>query len=176
LIFVTVGQMHPFDRLVRAVDGWALERGRSDVFAQVGVGGCRPRVFESVEMLDPEAFRDRIDGASLVVSHAGMGTILSVMQRGRPMLVMPRLARHGETRNDHQVASARAFRERGSVATASDAPELFAKLDDASTLPPTTRIGTRASDTLLSSIRSFIEGESPEVIIRRVNTPHRDAA
>lgn len=176
MIFVTVGQMHPFDRLVRAVDEWATRRGRSDVFAQVGIGGYRPGAFESVELLEPSEFADRIENASLVVSHAGMGTILSVMQRGTPLLVMPRLAKHHETRNDHQVASARMFRERGSVATARDGGEVMAKLDDHESLTPTRRIGSSASDSLLTTIRSFIDGENPDVVIRRVNTERRNAA
>jgi len=34
--FATVGSQEPFDRLIRAVDEWAVLHGRSDVFAQIG--------------------------------------------------------------------------------------------------------------------------------------------
>ncbi len=35
MIFVTVGEQLPFDRLVRAVDEWAAASGK-EVFAQIG--------------------------------------------------------------------------------------------------------------------------------------------
>ncbi len=172
MIFVTVGQINRFDRLVRAVDTWAGDTGRADVFAQVGEGGYTPQHCESVELLGPDVFREKIRESELVISHAGMGTILNVMQAGTPMLVMPRLARFHETRNDHQIASARAFRERGGIAVAADEPELREMLDDLETLiAPTRRIGASASDTLLTSIRSFIDGERPEVIVQRARGP-----
>ena len=176
MIFVTVGQMHPFDRLVRAVDEWARDADRRDVFMQVGVGGHRPAHAESVELLTPDEFRSRIAGASLVVSHAGMGTILSVMQVGTPLLVMPRLAEHYETRNDHQIASARMFHTRGGIAVASNPEQLRLHLNNIGSIAPTTRIGSRASDTLLTSIRSFIDGEPPEVVINRARHAQRNAA
>ena len=176
MIFVTVGQMHPFDRLVHSVERWAKCRGRTDLFAQVGVGGYRPSSFPSEELLTPGEFRERIGEASLVVSHAGMGTILSVMQIGTPMLVMPRLAMHHETRNDHQIASARMFRERGGLETANDERELPLRLDALETLSPTTRIGPSASDSLLMTIRSFIRGEEPGVGAREVQASRRKAA
>jgi len=177
MIFVTVGQINRFDRLVRTVDEWAGETGRPDVFAQIGKGGFTPLHAASAEMLGPEEFREKIHEAELVISHAGMGTILSVMQAGTPMLVMPRLARYSETRNDHQIASARAWKERGGIEVASDETELRKKLGDlGSLIAPTRRISDRASDTLLTSIRSFIDGERPEVIVRRAKRTRRRAA
>lgn len=178
MIFLTVGQCEPFDRLVRVVDTWARENGREDVFAQVGQGGeYAPKHMNAVELLEPDEFRSKIDEADLVISHAGMGTILTVMQAGKPMLVMPRLVRFHETRNDHQVASAEAFRKKGSIATARDEDEVLEKLRDLpALLRPSTRIGASASDTLLASVRSFIHGERPNVIVRTAEGIRRKAA
>jgi len=168
--------MHPFDRLVRVVDDWAGTSGNRDVFAQVGVGGYQPKHAKWVELLEPDEFREKIVQASIIISHAGMGTILSVMQHGKPILVMPRLAKFGETRNDHQIASARVFRERGSISTVQDELELAEKLNDLGTVTPTTRISSDASDTLLTTIRSFIHGERPGVIVRSHRESRRNAA
>jgi hypothetical protein len=59
----------------------------------------------------------------------GMGSILTALQYGKPILVMPRLGRLKETRNDHQVATAQRFREMGKVAVAMDEGEIVAQLD-----------------------------------------------
>ena len=59
-----------------------------------------------------------------------MGTILTALELGKPLLVMPRRAALGEHRNDHQLATVRRFAELGSVEVALDESELALKLDD----------------------------------------------
>jgi UDP-N-acetylglucosamine transferase subunit ALG13 len=129
MIFVTVGSDIPFDRLVRAVDRWAGERGRKDVFAQIGRGGWVPGDIPSTELLEPLEFKQRLLAARIVVAHAGMGTILSALQLSKPILVMPRRGPLGETRNDHQLATARHLLELDRVHVAFDEHELAAALD-----------------------------------------------
>ena len=155
-IFVTVGAQMPFDRMVRAVDAWAGERGRSDVFAQIGPTDYRPAHIEWVEFIEPDEFRQRVAAADVLVAHAGMGSILTALEAGKPILVMPRRGDLRETRNDHQVATAERFREMGKVAVAMDEHELPARLDELDALPPTERIGSHASESLINAIRSFI--------------------
>ena len=95
-----------FDRLVEAVDRWAAERGRTDIFAQIGPSEMRPEHLEWTRFLEPAEYRSRIEEATAVVAHAGVGTILIALELGRPLLVLPRRASLGETRSDHQVATA----------------------------------------------------------------------
>ena len=118
MIFVTVGGQLPFDRLIRAVDRWASDDRRDDVFAQIGRTAFRPGSIRYTSFLVPSDFRRCLDEADYVISHAGIGTILSALERGKPLLVVPRQARFGESVNDHQVATARHFAERGMVAVA----------------------------------------------------------
>jgi UDP-N-acetylglucosamine transferase subunit ALG13 len=105
VIFVTVGSSEPFDRLVRAVDEWAGLRGRSDVFAQIGHSDYQPKHIQCSKFLDPSEFRTRFNNAQFVVAHAGMGSIITALEIGKPIVVMPRRAHLGETRSDHQVAT-----------------------------------------------------------------------
>lgn len=158
MIFVTVGHQMPFDRMVRAIDAWAGDRGRSDVFAQIGDTGYRPRHLEWAARVDPGEFRKRLGEAEAVVSHAGMGTILTALELGTPILVMPRLGAKRETRNDHQVATAQCFRDLGRVAVAMDEKELPAALDRLTELVRGPTIQARASPGLLGAVRGFIFG------------------
>ena len=57
MILVTVGAQMPFDRMTRAVDAWAGERGRTDVFAQIGPTDFIPQNIEWTAFLEPEQFR-----------------------------------------------------------------------------------------------------------------------
>ncbi len=142
MIFLTVGAQMPFDRLVRAVDAWAARGGNGGVFAQIGRGGYRPAHLRYVELLDPRAFRAALAGATAVISHAGMGTIINALELGKPILVMPRRGDLAETRNDHQLATAQRFRELTLVEVALDEAELPSRLDQLGRWPRPALNGT----------------------------------
>lgn len=162
MIFVTVGAQMPFDRLVGAVDEWAGRNGRSDVIAQIGRDGRRPKNLRWVESMGHHEFRRLIHEADLIVTHAGMGTILTALEFARPLIVMPRQARLRETRNDHQFGTARAFTLRGCVTVAWDEHRLPELLDQANRIAAPEPIPSHAEPELLSSLRRFIEtGEIP---------------
>jgi UDP-N-acetylglucosamine transferase subunit ALG13 len=128
VIFVTVGAQMPFDRLVRTVDDWA-GRVRAEIFAQIGPSRLRPRHMAWTRFLAPGDFLAQVGAADLLVAHAGMGSIITALEYGKPLLIMPRRGELGETRNDHQVATAHRFRGLGWVDVAFDEQELVIRLD-----------------------------------------------
>jgi UDP-N-acetylglucosamine transferase subunit ALG13 len=158
VIFVTVGAQMPFDRLVHCVDAWAAARGRRDVFAQIGRGGCPPRHIEWTRYLDPHEFRQRMFEADLVVAHAGMGTVITALELGRPVLVLPRRGDLRETRNDHQVASARRLQVRGDVAVVLNETELTRAMDRLDQIAAPAPIASHAALSLLTTVRNFVRG------------------
>jgi UDP-N-acetylglucosamine transferase subunit ALG13 len=157
LIFVTVGTQLGFDRLVHAVDAWAAARGRADVFAQIGEGAIPPQHIAWAPFLSPAEFRAKFEAASAIVAHAGMGTILTALELGKPILVMPRRENLREQRNDHQLETARRFEESWGVEAAYDVQEVAAKLDQLEGSLPPQRIRTEASMQLLERLKSFVK-------------------
>ena len=130
-IFVTVGSQMPFDRLCQAVDQWV---GRTagvplEVFAQIGVGAVQPEHMPHAATLPAADYEARVATADLVVAHAGTGTIFTTLRYGTPTLLLARRAALGETRNDHQEATAARFVERGLVDYAHSESDLPAWLD-----------------------------------------------
>ncbi len=160
MIFVTVGTDLPFDRMVRVIDRWAGETGRRDVFAQIGEGGWVPGNIPSAELLDPADFKRRFREARIIIGHAGMGTILSALHYGKPILVMPKRASLGEQRNEHQLATARRMMGLGKVNVAFDEDELRSRLDSIDSLVPRGSIGATASEGLIRGLRDFIHTPS----------------
>jgi UDP-N-acetylglucosamine transferase subunit ALG13 len=155
-ILVTVGHQLPFDRLVRTVDAWAERTGRRDVFAQVGHTSYRPRNCQAVEMLTPADLQRRIQEATGIVAHAGIGTIAAALEAKRPLLVLPRLVRFNEVRSDHQIPTAKHFEGKGYLLAAYDEEELMKKLDVLESFRPTKDIPDRASPELIERLRRFI--------------------
>jgi UDP-N-acetylglucosamine transferase subunit ALG13 len=160
MIFVTVGTDMPFDRMMRVIDRWAADNRRSDVFAQIGEGGWEPRHIRFRHFLQPPEFRKMFETAELIISHAGMGTILTALQQGKPILVMPKRACLGEHRNDHQSATARQMMTLAGVNVAFGESELRHRLDHLESLDVPICIGGAASTELISALKSFIHEEN----------------
>ena len=159
MIFVTVGAQLPFDRLVSAMDAWAGAAPGRDVFAQIGATGYEPRHLEWTRSLTPADFRARMDSAELIVAHAGMGTILTALELGRPIVVMPRRGDLRETRNDHQLATARRFESMRRVTVVDDEQRLALRLDALEAVAAADPIPPHASLQLLDALRRFVAGE-----------------
>lgn len=156
MIFVTVGTQGAFDRMIRPIDEWAARTGRSDVFAQIGRNAWRPTRLQWVEQLDAGEFRSRVENADVVISHAGMGTVLTALELGKPVLIMPRRAALGEQRNDHQLATVRKLGALGLATVALDERELADRLEKLDELRGERRERTRELDQLLDTLREFL--------------------
>lgn len=155
-IFVVVGTQEPFDRLIKAIDDWAVRSKHSDIFAQISNAQYVPKGFKSTDFISPELFDQKFKEADLIVSHAGMGTIISALQHSKPIIVMPRLAIYHEHRNDHQVATALSFGKLGYVKDVYDPTELFNALDNSALMKAAPVIGPAASEQLITFLKQFI--------------------
>lgn len=165
MIFVTVGTQLPFDRLIRALDKWAGRGSHPDIFAQIGPSAYRPENMRYCKFLDAPQFREYIAQASLVIAHAGMGSIITALELGKPILVMPRRAGLGEHRNDHQLMTARHFIQQGRIHVAFHETELIELLNHQRLMPLSARISNQASPRLIAGLRQFVHtGELPELI------------
>lgn len=169
MILVTVGAQMPFDRLIAAVDAWAALHPTVRFFAQIGERAWTPRHIPYATRLAPNAFIDRVRKSTGIVAHAGMGSILSALEHGKPILVMPRRGDLGETRNDHQLATASRFATTGRVRVAFDEtalPEALGRLAGIAAgqpQPPQT-IGPYASPELIDALRAFVRSASSSLM------------
>lgn len=154
-VFVAVGTQLGFDRLIRAVDAWATERRRDDVFAQIGPGAYTPTALHYARTVTPAEFERRVGEASVVVAHAGMGTILTALCLAKPIVILPRRAELGEQRNEHQLATARRFDGIGGVRAAASEAELPALLDRAIGIE-SEALDRHAPERLVRTLREFI--------------------
>ncbi len=157
-LLVTVGAQLPFDRLIRAVDAWIGEHPEHRVLAQIGDSDERPRHARWTKFLMPHDFDREFDDADAIIGHAGIGTLFAAMQRGKPILVLPREAARRETRNDHQIATARAFESYEGIVVAWDAAEVPACLDRLLETRGSTTLADETSGPLIDRIAAFVDG------------------
>ena len=129
MIFVTVGSQLPFDRLISTLDQWSTDSNSESVFAQIGNSEYRPKNIEFCKTMSPDDYSAYFKKADIIVAHAGMGTIISALELGKPLVLLPRLARNGEHRNDHQLATAKHFSSYKNIVVANNSTELLSAID-----------------------------------------------
>lgn len=159
MIFLTIGSMFPFDRLVRTMDDWALAQGE-EVFAQIGAGGYEPRHMRFARSLPRPEFLARVAAAELVVGHAGMGTVITAGEHGKAIVILPRRAARGEHTNDHQVDTAAWLAGRQGIFVAEEAEGLaqaIARAREGGGQGGT--ISPAAPPGFLARLRAFAEGK-----------------
>jgi UDP-N-acetylglucosamine transferase subunit ALG13 len=163
MIFLTIGTHEPFERLVRAVDAWcATQTTGQTLFGQItdpGTGGYVPQHFEFVSRLTPLDYAARFGQADLIVSHAGMGSILTALQAAKPIVILPRRGHLRETRNDHQYTTMKMLGHRPGIHVAEDETQLSAVLDRAIVdlaNPQAARISNLAQPRFTDALRVFL--------------------
>jgi UDP-N-acetylglucosamine transferase subunit ALG13 len=133
VIFVTVGSMLPFDRLIVTMDDWARRHRDEEVVAQIGDGSYVPRHMTWHRMLNNVDFLGLVAAASVVVAHSGTGSVFAAFEHGKPIVLVPRYADAREHTTDHQVHTANWLRERPGVVVAERGDNIDDKIAEALT-------------------------------------------
>ncbi len=148
----------PFDRLIRTVDRWAADHPQVAFHAQIGPNAWKPPHVPWTELLKPDAYRGYFEKATSIIAHAGIGSILTALEFGKPILILPRRAALLETRNDHQLATARQFSHMSGVESAFTENEVWDRLQKNERLGPPDRCVHHADPRLIESLQRFIRG------------------
>ena len=156
MILVTVGTQVPFDRLVGAVDTWAAAHAGHEVVAQIG-DGTVPRHITWVKRMAVDEFAAKARACRAIVSHAGIGTVLTALELGKPLVVMPRRADLHEHRNDHQMATARWLTGKPGLWVAHTDVELDEAIHEAFRFVPAARSSSPTTASLIQAIAAFID-------------------
>jgi len=156
LIFLAVGSWHKgFDRLVKAVDEFKGDGIiTEEVKAQIGNSTYEPSNLESLDYYSPDEFANIIREARIVISHAGMGTIIETTKQGKPIIIVPRKAKLGEANTDHQFDTAKVLAKEGRLLVAFETEDLPVKLKEAESFVPTQGKG---SQEILDAVKAFID-------------------
>ena len=156
MIFLTVGTIYPFDRLIKAIDNAIKFRIiKEPVFAQIGKTDFKPEYMQYAKMLNGNEFNEKISVADYIISHAGVGSIITALDNKKPLLVMPRLRKFKEHVNNHQIALAQKFEQLGHILVAYNIHELPDKLEQLKTFVPKPR--ENQAQAVANRIRSFLQ-------------------
>lgn len=151
MILVTVGTNEaPFDRLLRAFES---RPPAEELVVQHGPSRVRPPGARCVEFLSYEELAGAIRRARVVVTHAGVGSIMTALAGGKRPVVVPRLRRFGEAVDDHQVALGRRLDEAGLVTFVEDPGDVLQALETAAAV---SEIELGPDPRLVAELQQFV--------------------
>lgn len=131
--FVTLGlDRKPFTRLLELVDR-AVERDllSSESLVQCGHTPFSTANFQIVDFLPFAELLQALKEADLVITHAGVGSLLLCLNVGRIPLIVPREGKRGEHVDDHQAEFAEVMAGRGKARAAFNEKDFFVYLEQA---------------------------------------------
>jgi beta-1,4-N-acetylglucosaminyltransferase len=90
-IFITVGTTE-FDKLIEVIDKTCGNHHELEIMAQISLSS----VYKPVN-IDYFEFSDRvesyIDDANIIITHAGAGSVYSMLEKGKKLIVVPNVSR-----------------------------------------------------------------------------------
>ena len=117
MIFVTLGtQDKGFTRLLKAIDR-EIENGniKEKVIVQAGLTKYESKNMEIFDLIPTDEFNEIIEKCDLIITHGGVGNILSAIKKNKPVIAAARLKKFKEHTNDHQKQIIGEFSKQGYI-------------------------------------------------------------
>ncbi|MFJ7748564.1 glycosyltransferase [Arthrobacter sp. NPDC097144] len=111
-IFVTLGTIKPY-RFDRAIDAILANFGAHEIVWQLGATSRTDITGYSTEMMDAAEFDFHVETSDVVITHAGVGSALRIMDLGKTPVLVTRHKAYGEHVDDHQEQITRELTRRG---------------------------------------------------------------
>lgn len=124
MIFVTVGTSSwDFLRLIREMDRIAGQ-SNEDVIMQIGHMKYVPKNAKYFGFASNDKIESLYSTSRIIVSHAGVGSIISALRHSKPLIIVPRMKKYHEHVDDHQCEIAKELENNGKIKVVWDVDKL----------------------------------------------------
>jgi UDP-N-acetylglucosamine transferase subunit ALG13 len=157
LIFVVLGTHElPFTRLLKEVE--ELKKSGNiteEIIVQSGHTKYESDVMTLKPFVSYEEMEDLFEKARLVITHAGTGSVVTGLKKGKKVIAVARLQKYGEHNDDHQLELVDVFLEKGYILTWMENESLAEVLKQVDTFEPAPFKSGKKQ--MLSILEDFIE-------------------
>ena len=156
MILVLLGtQNNSFHRLLEEVQK-NIDNGKikEEVVVQSGYTKFNSKDMKIFKLIDKKKLSKLQDKADLIITHGGVGSIISSLEKGKKVIVVPRLKKYNEHVNDHQVEIIESFNEKGYIIGLHDVSELGEALDKVKNFIPQKYV--KNTGKILKIVEDFI--------------------
>jgi len=157
MILVTLGtQDKSFRRLLEAIDN-EISKGniKDEVIVQAGCTKYKSDNMEILDLIPINEFDNYIKKCDILITHGGVGSIITGLKNNKVVIAAPRLAKYKEHINDHQMQIVDNFSESGFIIPLYE----FDKLDIALKKAKTFKAKKYKSNTsnMIKMIKNYID-------------------
>lgn len=126
MILVMLGtQNNSFHRLLEKIDDLINKRIINDeVVVQAGYTKYESNNMKIFSLIPVEELEELIEKADLVITHGGVGSIISSLKKGKKVIAVPRLHEYQEHVNNHQKEIIETFNKKGYIIGIQDVNQL----------------------------------------------------
>lgn len=154
LIFVTIGLMYGFDRLVKEMDRIA-EWTEEGIIIQIGKTAYVPKNATYFRFRSKEEMNVLYENSRIVVCHAGVGSILSALEHGKPVIAVPRRKEYGEVIDEHQIEISRELEKENRITVVNDVSKLESVLAN---ITAGSSVNIKMDSRLAKALKGYIDG------------------
>ena len=126
MILVMLGtQNNSFHRLLEEIDD-LINKGiiNDEVVVQAGYTKYKSKNMKIFSLIPVEELEELIEKADLIITHGGVGSIISSLKKGKKVIAVPRLHEYQEHVNNHQKEIVETFDKKGYIIGIQDVKEL----------------------------------------------------
>lgn len=160
MILVMLGtQNNSFERLLKKMDE-LIEKKVIDekVIVQSGYTNYESKNMRIFDLIPQEELEKYQEQADLIITHGGVGSIVSSIKKGKKVIAVPRLHRYHEHVNDHQKQIVESFDKKGYIIGIQRIDELRKAIIRAQEFEPKKYEDQEKSNSkILEIIEDFIE-------------------
>ncbi len=157
MIFVTLGtQDKEFSRLLEAIDR-EIEKGniKEKVIVQAGCTKYESKNMEIFDLIPTNEFDKYIKKADLIITHGGVGSILTAIKNNKKVIAAARLSKYKEHTNDHQKQIVKEFADMGYILELRDFNKLGKLIEKSKSFSPKKYVSNTSN--MVKLISDYIE-------------------
>lgn len=157
MIFVTLGtQDKQFPRLLQAFEDFLSENKIADeIIVQAGHTKFVSQHMQVFDFMSQDEFTKALKNADVIVTHGGVGTIMTALKYQKKILAVARLQQYHEHQNDHQLELLEAFAQKGYLIHMTDFSRIPDYLEQIRCFQPKSYVSN--TDHMVKMIQTWID-------------------
>lgn len=114
-----------FERMLEGIEKQIKKGNLNDeVIVQAGSTKFESENMQIFDLIPMNKFNNLIKTADLIITHGGVGSILSGLRNNKKVIAIPRLAEYGEHENNHQLEIIEEFTKMGYILSCKEMKDL----------------------------------------------------
>ena len=149
-------QNNSFHRLLEEVQK-NIDNGniKDEVIVQKGYTKFESPDMQIYDQVPVEKMKELVRQADLVITHGGVGSIITAIEQGKKVIAVPRLKKYKEHVNDHQLDIINSFNDAGYIIGIQEVSELPKALEMAKKFIPQKYV--QNTGKILQIVSDFID-------------------